>query len=95
MRVLTAILPLGLTPLLLYAIAEGHLSFGGGEKDLVLLLPWTLWSLVFAISAIVLWWRQWPHRRALQRSALIGLGVLVLVAVCLAAVGSLGVAGRF
>lgn len=41
-RLVTALLPLALTPLLMFAIADGYLNFGSGEKDLFMLLPWML-----------------------------------------------------
>lgn len=93
-RLVTALLPLALTPLLMFAIADGYLNFGSGEKDLFMLLPWMLWSLVFALSAFVLWWRRWPHRRALVRSAWMGLAALGVAGGALVAIVSLGVAGR-
>lgn len=95
LRLISAMAPLAITPLLLFAIAEGYLSFGGGEKDLILLVPWTIWSLAFGVSALLLWARRWPHRRALVRSAAVGIGVVVLVFAVLAAFGRLGVANRF
>jgi len=38
-RLILSIVPLALTPLLGFLIAEGYLNFGGGEKDLFLLVP--------------------------------------------------------
>ena len=49
-----AAIPLCLTPFLFFAIAEGWLNFGGGEKDLLLLIPYLIWSLSFFIIALVL-----------------------------------------
>ena len=94
-RIATAILPLALAPLLLWLIAGGHIDLGGGEKDLVWILPWVLWSLVFAVSCFVLWWRGWTHARSLRRSALIGFGSVLLAGIILAAFGQLGIAGLF
>lgn len=52
-RFLISVLPLALTPLLGWLLAEGHLSLGGGEKDLILLLPWMVWSIMFAVAFLV------------------------------------------
>lgn len=95
LRLATALAPLLLAPLLLYLIAAGRLSLGGGEKDLVWLLPWTLWSLLFAMSSLVLWWRGWTAVRATVWSAAIGVAGVVAAALALAAFGRLGVGGRF
>ena len=94
-RIATAILPLALAPLLLWLIAGGHVDLGGGEKDLIWILPWVLWSLVFAMSCLFLWHRGWPHSRSLLRSAIIGFGSVLLAGIVLAAFGQLGVAGLF
>jgi hypothetical protein len=93
-RLATALLPLAITPLLLFGIAEGYLNLGGGEKDLLLLLPWTLWSLVFAVAALTLWARGWPHRRAVTRSAIVGLLVIAAAFAVLLVMSGAGIAGR-
>lgn len=94
-RILTALLPLALVPVLVHLIAYGTIDLGGGEKDLVLVLPWFVWSLVFAVSALYLWRRGWSLSRSLLRASLLGLLVVFLAAVTLALIGQLGVGGRF
>jgi hypothetical protein len=94
-RLILAFLPLASAPLLVHLIAEGHISFGGGEKDLVWILPWLLWSLIFGSSSLVLWHRRWPVVRSTVWSAAIGLAAVLLAAVVLGVFGQLGVAGRF
>ncbi len=47
--------PMMLTPIWGYLISDGYLNFGGGEKDLFLLLPWILWSLIYSLIFIVAW----------------------------------------
>jgi hypothetical protein len=54
-RLVLCILPFGLTPLIALLIAEGYLNFGGGEKDLLLLIPWIIWSFIYLILFIVQW----------------------------------------
>ena len=61
--------PLALSPLLLILIADGYLNFGGGENDILLMLPWVLWSLVYAIVYAVCWARKLPPRRTLWFAA--------------------------
>jgi hypothetical protein len=61
--------PLALTPLLVLLIAEGYLNFGGGEKDLILVLPWLLWSVIYAIVFAVCWSRRLSLRRVLSYAA--------------------------
>jgi hypothetical protein len=90
-RLLTAFAPLLLTPLLVYVLAEGWLNFGGGEKDILLTLPWILWSLVFAVTALVLWMRGWTHQGALVRAGVTGTAVVVIVFATLLTVSLLGV----
>ena len=61
--------PLAVTPLLALLIAEGYLNFGGGEKDLLLVLPWILWSLVYGIVFAACWGRKLQLRRVLSYAA--------------------------
>ena len=46
-RLLTLLLPLALTPLLVFLLADGYINLGGGEKDVLMALPWLLWALLF------------------------------------------------
>ncbi|UCG07787.1 MAG: hypothetical protein JSV83_03810 [Desulfobacterales bacterium] len=57
-RLFLSIAPLSMTPLWGYLIAEGYLNFGGGEKDLFLLIPWIFWSLIYAIVFVFFWLRK-------------------------------------
>jgi hypothetical protein len=89
------LLPLVLTPVFGFLLAEGHLDLGGGEKDLIWVLPWALWALVYAISFLVLWARKWPLVRGVLRSSAIATLGILLVGLTLALLGQLGVGGRF
>jgi len=94
-RIGIALLPLALAPVLGYLIASGRLDLGGGEKDLVWVLPWLVWSILFAIGSFVLWRRGWTAVRSTVWSAAIALAGLLCGAALLAAFGKLGVGGRF
>lgn len=61
--------PLALTPLLVLLIGEGYLNFGGGEKDLILVLPWLLWSFLYAVVFAVCWARRLSLRRIVTYAA--------------------------
>lgn len=93
-RVMTALLPLALAPVLVMLIANGQLDLGGGEKDLVWVVPWFLWSMIFAVSSFVLWYRGWSLWRSSARSAAVAFAGVVLAALALAAFGQLGIGGR-
>ena len=95
LRVVVALLPLASVPALVHLIASGRLDLGGGEKDLVWVLSWLLWSLLFALNSFGFWRRGWPALRSSAWSAVVGLVGLLLAAALLAAFGQLGVAGRF
>jgi hypothetical protein len=56
-KIAICLLPLALTPLLAILISEGYLNLGGGCKDIILLIPWLLWSLLYSVFFIVLWIR--------------------------------------
>lgn len=48
-----AITPLLLTPLVFYTLTEGKLNLGGGEKDILWMIPWVVWGALFPASALV------------------------------------------
>lgn len=89
-RTLLSLLPLALTPVLFHALAGGVLNLGGGEKDVLFVLPWLLWALAFAVSCWILWLRGHGLGAGLRRAALIGLCSLVLAAMVLVVAGQLG-----
>ena len=78
-RFITLLLPLGLTPALGYLIAEDFIALGGGDKDLVWLLPWTLWALFFLVAGSVCWKRHASYLSWLGRSAGYSLGTMILL----------------
>ena len=63
-NLLLCLLPLGLSPGFFYLIAESYLNFGGGEKDLLLLIPWLVWSVLYAVLFVIFWVKGWPPRRS-------------------------------
>ena len=95
LRLTMTVLPLLLTPVLGYLLAQGYINLGGGEKDILVLLPWMAWSLVFAISSWVLWRRGYSVVRSSWRSALVGLAGLAVLGVTLTILGQLGIGGLF
>ena len=78
-RLILCIIPLALTPLLALLIAEGHLNFGGGEKDLLLLIPWIIWSLIYAIIFIILWAKRKNLKNIVYLAAGGSTGMMILI----------------
>jgi heme O synthase-like polyprenyltransferase len=76
-KLLVLITPLLLTPAFLFLIAEGILSFGAGEKDLVLVIPWFVWSVLFLIAGLTLWKKNLSNRHWLTKSFFYSLVVLM------------------
>jgi hypothetical protein len=77
-----------------YLIAESFLNFGGGEKDLFLLIPWMIWSLFYLAIFMVAWGKRWTVNRGMLY-AVVGAtaGVILIWLVLLAGFsGLLGVA---
>lgn len=83
LRLLVAAAPLLLTVLFGGLVMEGGLNFGGGEKDVFLVVPMLLWSLVFLCCFLLLWWRQSTLGRAVALSAIIATGFVVAAALIL------------
>ena len=78
-RIGIGIFPLALTPLLARLIADGYLNFGGGEKDLILLIPWVIWSALFLILFIITWIKKLSIKKGLIYSAGLSLLVIILI----------------
>ena len=78
-RFLLGIVPLGLTPLLALLIAEGYLNFGGGEKDLLLLIPWIIWSLIYMIIYVVQWIKKAKIIKSIYFAAGGATGLMILL----------------
>ena len=87
-RLAVAFLPLGLCLLLGWAVTLGPFGLGGGEKDILILLPLALWSLVFAISSLAMWVVGATLAKSSRVSALIGVGVLGVALVTLVVKGA-------
>jgi hypothetical protein len=60
-------------------ISDGYLNFGGGCKDIILLIPWLLWTLVYSSFFIVLWIKGRSFGRLIAYSTAGATGVVVLV----------------
>ena len=87
------ILPLGITPLITSLIAEGYLNFGGGEKDLLLIIPWVLWSVIYAIIYIVQWIKKTKTIRGIYFAAggATGLMILLWIGIYIFSVSQIGI----
>ena len=76
-RTITLISPFLATPLWGFLIAENYLHFGGGDKDLAILILWVLWSLIFIVTGISQWQKEVLFKRWAVKS--FGYSVLVLL----------------
>ena len=94
LRVALSLVPLALTPVFAYLLSHGDVNLGGGEKDVIVLIPWLLWSLVFAVSSWVFWWRGLDLRISARRAALAGLAGLAIAVLALLLYGTLGLVRR-
>jgi hypothetical protein len=83
-RLTVLLLPLLLTWPLGWATMEGYLNFGGGEKDIILAVPWIIWSIIFAIAGGVYWKRGRPLGSATARSAAVAALITVVLVMGLA-----------
>lgn len=79
LRLAICLLPLGLTPILLHLIGYGYLNFGGGCKDVLMMLPWMVWSLIYLIISIVCWRKQWSIAKGIAYSVIGATGILALL----------------
>ena len=69
-------------PVLAVLIARDVVAFGAGDKDIVLLIPYLAWALIFLLAGI-LSWRNTPGGKAWVLKSL-GYSLAVLLAIWLA-----------
>ena len=82
-RFFLLISPLLATPLIGFLIAENYLSFGGGDKDIVILIPWVAWAFIFIFSGIFLWKRTPQDKTWVFKSFIYSVVVALVVWLCL------------
>jgi len=81
--VILCVLPMLLTPIWGYLIADGHLNFGSGEKDLFLLIPWFVWAFIYFLIFIVAWIKRKTTKSTVIYSISGATGILALAWVIL------------
>jgi hypothetical protein len=77
-RLLLAIAPLLLTVLFGWLVMDAYLNFGSGERDIFLIVPPLIWSLVYLCCYLVLWWRRSAIGRLVGLSAGVATGVVLI-----------------
>jgi hypothetical protein len=82
-KLILSIMPVLLTPVWGYLIADGYINFGGGEKDLLLLIPWIVWSLIYLVIFIVAWIKRKKTKTMVLYSVGGASGILMLAWVIL------------
>jgi len=86
LRLFAAVAPLLLTVVLAWLVMEDYLCFGGGEKEIFLAVPLLMWSLVYLLCYLALWWRRFVIGRAVAVSSAIASGVVAVAWLALFAV---------
>jgi hypothetical protein len=64
------LLPLALVPLVFFSLAEGWVSFGGGEKDIILAFPFAVWAIIYTVAFAVMWVRSNSTKACVVRGAM-------------------------
>jgi hypothetical protein len=54
-KLILCLLPILMTPIWGHLLSYGYLDFGGGDKDIFLLIPWLFWSFFYLLIFIVAW----------------------------------------
>ena len=85
LRLGVAFAPLALCFALAWAVTAGPLSFGGGEKDIILVFPLAALSLLFALVSLVMWAFRASLARASKVAALVSLAVFAVAFAALVA----------
>ena len=82
-RLALGLLPLALTPLWGFLLAEGYVNLGGGCKDIIAVVPWMIWAFAYFIASLVFWWKGASVRRAVIHAAIWATGFMAMMWVIL------------
>lgn len=74
-----SVLPLALTPGLVWLLAEGYVNLGGGEKDILMALPWMVWSAFFAAAFFVATRKGYSLSTAVLRAVSWATGLIIFL----------------
>jgi polyferredoxin len=81
-RISAAFAPMVVTVIIAWSVMSGLISFGGGEKDIILILPVAIWSILFAVASLIMWARDATLASASRIAGIAAIIVLfVLIAV--------------
>lgn len=69
-RAISLLWPLPLVPFTGLAVTEGWLNFGGGEKDIILVLPLAVFAIVYLFAALLFWVLGVPPAATARRASL-------------------------
>lgn len=61
-----------------WLVMEGHLHFGGGDKDIFLTVPLLLWSGIFLLGKLTLWLQGFALRKSVSIAAGFATGLTAL-----------------
>ena len=87
-----AIIPVALTPALIYALAEGWIDLGGGEKDIIAAFPYFILTFTFLVVSIILILKRWRLREWMLRSSVVSISILICLGVAAYWLSWLGIA---
>lgn len=76
-RLLLGTAPLALTLLLLLLLLGGSISLGGGEKDILVAIPFVAWSVFYLVCFIALWAKGKGLRASAVTSSWLATGLLL------------------
>lgn len=79
LRTIAALVPLALTPVIFWLLADGYVNLGGGEKDIIAVFPWALWSIFYAVAFAVATRRRHKFGATLLRAVGWATGLILLM----------------
>lgn len=74
-KICLLLLPTLLTPVWGYFLADGTINLGGGDKDIFVLIPYLLWSVLYLVSGV--FFLKCSIRRMTGEALLYSLGIML------------------
>lgn len=54
-RLFILLFPLICTPVIFVLVDHGYIDLRGGDKDMLVIFPWMLWSILFFLIGLIRW----------------------------------------
>lgn len=89
-RILSLLWPITLPTVFYVGVMRDRINLGGGEKDIVLVVPLALFAALYVLIGLICWAHGMSPGRAAWRSVWLGGAIILVVCIGLIGVAQMG-----